>query len=162
MKRRMLLLMFVVAFTAQAFELAQEDRMEIDACWRKIFGQEMHENSSQKVLLKEYRNQILAVQEEDMQHVEKLVADMCKGELWDVFVEEKSVDATIAYIKSLIRSLNEFISEDAAFTFPLRLQEVHAFVNGRACDVQEVCTRLRRVFLAFTIIVSQMNYIATY
>lgn len=163
MKRISIMLTLAVAFTAQAFELTQENRMEIDACWRGIFDREMLNASSEGApTLKSYRRHLLAVQEGDIQPVGQLIAHVCRGDLWDAFIAEKSVDTTIAYINYLIRVLNGFISEGAAFSFPLRLHEVHAFVGMHECDVQQVCTRLRHAFLAFTIIVSKMDHLATH
>ncbi len=68
MKRILLALLVVSTFCAQAFELTHENRQEIDACWRRIFGEEMLKFQSQDKVreLKDYRKHLLGIQEDDM------------------------------------------------------------------------------------------------
>ena len=163
MKRILSILLVVSTFYLQAFDLTPENREEIDACWRRIFNEEMLScTASESRALKKYRNHLLALQADDMHIAGQLIARLCKGDLWDIFAEEKSVDVTVAYIKYLMKALNRFVGDDAMFKFPPKLSDIRAYTRAYEHDKKTVCAKMRQAFLAFTIIVSKMDYMATH
>ncbi len=164
MKRSMLLsaVMLFYAVPSSALTLTRENVEEIDMRWRAIFDGELVGQTLQTPtqLLERYKKHLLDFNEEDVVLAEQLIVRLCQGDLWNLFVQRKDKDTVLAYIDMLTTALQRYISSECCLRFPPKLDELAYSI--RASDLSEIdyCTKLRRAFLAFTIIVSKMNYIA--
>lgn len=152
-----LALLFSVGLSA--LQLTQENKDEISMRWQAIFDEQIDDASTEidKVLL---RNQLLAFEDADVEVAAELIAYQSQGSLWDAFVQKKDRESVIAYLTYLTAGLQRFVGPECNFVFPVQLDQIRAYAAEQDINIDVVCTRARQAFLAFTIIVSKMNYIA--
>ncbi|MEX0849010.1 MAG: hypothetical protein WD055_02180 [Candidatus Dependentiae bacterium] len=148
----------------QAFQLTSENLWEIDRCWRAIFDEQIenwqHDRSAHSQL-EDLKKILLTIDEADAEVAGQLIMHLCQGNLWDNFVEYKSVDTTVAYLDLLKTALQHFIGgAECTLEFPPKLHEIDENMGSGSLDKMQYLARVRQSFLAFTIIVSKMDYLA--
>ncbi len=164
MKRTMLLSVIMLFYTASshALTLTRQNVEEIDMRWRAIFDGELVGGALQTPTqtLERYIKHLLDFDETDVELAEQLIVRLSQGDLWDLFVQRKDKDTVLAYIDMLTSALQRYIGSECCLRFPPKLDDLA--YNIRTSELSEIdyCIKLRRAFLAFTIIVSKMNYIA--
>jgi hypothetical protein len=157
-----MLLLSIVSL--QAFQLTSENLWEIDRCWRAIFDEQIENQQHDRSVhrqLEDLKKILLTIDETDVEIAGQLIVRLCQGNMWDNFIEYKSVDTTVAYLDLLKKALQHFIDgEECTLEFPPKLHDIDENMSSRSSDKMQYLAKIRQSFLAFTIIVSKMDYLA--
>lgn len=146
---------------ASALMLTQDNLDEIDMRWRGIFDKQLaHAAIINDQAIERYKEHLLAITDTDIDYAEQLILRLCRGEAWDEFIQYKDKEAILYYIDTLTKALQKYIDPSCSLSFPPQLRDITQAIRTSDLTEASFCYRLRHAFLAFTIIVSRMNYIA--
>lgn len=140
-------------------ELTEEHRSEIAACWQRIWHEESEDIGNKSGNYKHYRDALLSFTDEDVMIAEKYIACLLQEPSWSRFMQQKDLDSTLEFIHSMTNVLQQTIDSECYITFPPHMSTIADEATRTTLDEDVFLTRLRQAFLAFTIVVSHMDYL---
>ena len=166
----------LLSFTcASALQLTSEHKQELTARWQAIFQEEIdqlqrvhptHSDGAKKAREEKVRNVVryadmmVLISDYDVLIVEQYISRLMQGSLWDAFLVHQDVDAIVNYINYMSAVLQQLIWSDCELRFPPKLENIINEINRSGIQEHEFITKVRQVFLTFTIIVSHMDYLS--
>lgn len=140
----------------QAAAWTPEDTVEVAKHWRPIF-----EYQNEKGEFDNYITTLLDITEVDAEVASQIFSFILEHDAFKNFVEKKNLDATISLIEFAIGVLQRTIWDECTLKFPPQLAEVPQDMQKSGLTEQEYLTKLRRAFLVFTLIVTQMDQVVS-
>ncbi len=148
------LLMSVASVQAAAW--TPEDTVEVAKHWRPIF-----EYQNEKEEFDNYITALLDITEADAEIASQIFAAVLEQDVFKNFVEKKDLNATISLIEFMTFVLQRTIWDECTLKFPPQLAEIAADVEKSGLTEEEYLTKLRRAFLVFTFVVTQMDQVVS-
>jgi hypothetical protein len=156
----MLAALLLPAVCTQAFALVEENRDEFVKCWTACWQEELANSPQREQELNRYVAQLLDFTQEDDDAVQELLVALCQTEMCRNFTTKKDLESMLQFVNHVVLELQKTICDDSQMTFPPQLAQVAAEIERSGLSEQEYCTKLRRAFLTFTVLVSQIDAMA--
>lgn len=157
-KRSLFLVLVLVSMNSAAFELQEEHIAEITSRWQAIWSEQL-EGVSDVTDMRRYAQELLNLQPKDTQVAEQMMMGVCQGDAWENFWKHKDLESTYAFITYMNEILKRLVWSESELDFPPKLSEVADEIKRSGLPEGAYLTRLRQSLLAFTLIVSHMNYL---
>ena len=133
---------------------------EIASRWHAIW-QEQFQAMEPTDDLYRYSGKMMQFVEHDLEVAQQLIGGLLQGPLWDHFLKQKDVDATVAFIEHMKGELQKHIAEETELSFPPILQRMHTEIKESGMQEDQFISKVREAFLAFTLVVSRMYYLVS-
>lgn len=158
--RLMLMALLLSATCSQVFSLVKENRDEFISCWSACWHEELTNSPEKSEEFNRYVALLTDFTEEDDAVVQELLVMLCQQDSCRNFMMKKDLESMLQFAHVVVFELQKIVCDDSQMTFPPQLAQIAAEIERSGLSEQEYCTKLRRAFLTFTILVSQIDAIA--
>jgi len=140
----------------KAIDFSPENKQVVVERWREIFNEECATEPDNPLLMF-YRDILLSLNEEDVQVALTLIAQATQEPEWETFRVHRDEQSVLQFAHILMQQLRDHVGPNCSLSFPPRLQELDDQARVLGIKEEDLCTRVRQAFLAFTITVSLMS-----
>lgn len=158
--RLMLTALLLPAVCTQALALVEENRDEFIKCWTACWQEELAGSAQREQEFNRYIELLTDFAQDDEAAVQELLVEFCQTEICRHFMVKKDLESMLQFVNHVVLELQKTIYADSQVTFPPQLANIAAEIEHSGLTEQEYCTKLRRAFLAFTILVSEIDALA--
>lgn len=157
---RSLLLAVLYSSCMFGFVIEEELHTEITTRWRSIWDQQLQATRNVSTSdLNHYVELLINFTEDDADVAEQVITELLQEPAWKEFVVHRDMETTVQFINVMTLKLQQRIWQGSQLTFPPSLEEINEEISRSGLSDDDFCEKLRQSFLAFTIVVSHMDYL---